>query len=108
MLFVCVCSAGLAEVSKLLMQNIISIGSYIWIIFIVWRYAPLQSMQNPFNEIQIIKARKRGALIVILVDFLLFVISSQSIKWVYMYPLMIESVTIMLASNRRKIYEQKF
>lgn len=99
MLLVCAVSAALSELSLSLKGLFVPFLGYAVCFYAVYKYIPLQSLKNPACDADTIRGKKRGALVVVSVSVLLFLIMGADIKWIFLYPLMIEAVTIMLASR---------
>lgn len=108
MLCVCMASVYLSMFSTVLAYEEIAIIGYMWILFIVFKYVPLQSLNNPIDDCKVLRAKKVGAIICVLGNILMFTVFCQDRRWICMYPLIIESTTLMVESKKRREnnYEQ--
>lgn len=104
MLMVCVVSVGLSELSININPNgvIVPVIGYMLCLFVVYQYVPLQSLKKMIDDVHMIKKKRIGAFIVVAVSVICFITVNQCIKWVFLYPIIIEAMAIMMVSEKRR------
>lgn len=101
MLMVCVVSVMLSQLSLGLDYLIQGLG-YAVCFYVVYQYVPLQSLKNPVCDTHIIKRKKLGAFLVVSGSSILAIAAGEGMKWIFLYPMIIECTAIVLASKKRR------
>lgn len=102
MLMICAVSVGLSELSTNLKGLIVPVIGYIFCLLVVYKYVPLQSLKKPIDDVYMLKKKKIGAFIVVAISVICFIAANQCIKWVFLYPIIIETMAIMFVSEKRR------
>ena len=102
MLLVCVLSVIFSERSIGQESTILPVLGYMLCVYAVLKYVPLQSLKNPICDMHKIRMKKLGAFIVVVASIFLFLTIGEGIKWIFLYPVIIESAAIVLASRKRR------